>query len=108
MDELDKIIITDDVKAQLRLEQNRLIKIIEAFVKLDNNKDWQTVKELVFDTSLQAIERQIFVESLTPTIKTDKLYNLQGQWAWAKQYSDVNRFVDNLKKQLEEIKRKLK
>ncbi len=107
-EQLDKLVLSDEVKAQLRVEQTKLIRLIEAFMALEKNKDWLTLKELVFDKSLEAIERQIFTESLTPTLRTEKIYNLQGQWAWAKQYSDVNKFVEVLKKQLEEIKRKLK
>jgi uncharacterized Zn finger protein len=97
----------EETKIRLREEQTRLIKIVEALTKLDKSKEWSTLKELVFNKSLEAIERQIKVESLGETINTDKLYNLQGQWAWAKQFCDTDRFAETLKKQLEEIKKRL-
>jgi uncharacterized Zn finger protein len=97
----------EDVSVQLREEQTRLLKIVEALAKLDKSKEWSTLKELVFSKSLEAIERQIKVESLSENINTDKLYNLQGQWAWAKQFCDTDRFAETLKKQLEEIKKRL-
>lgn len=107
MDELDKIVLTDENKALLIKEQNRLIKIIEALSKLDKSKEWETLKEEVYAKSLVAIERQMLNESLSPAINTDKLYKLQGEWVWAKQFTDVDRYVDTLKRQLEQIKKKL-
>jgi len=107
MDELDKIVLTDENKALLREEQTRLIKIIEALSKLDKSKEWESLKEEVYAKSLLAIERQMLNECMSPTIKTDKLYKLQGEWAWAKQFADVDRYVDSLKRQLEQIKKKL-
>lgn len=100
--------ISDEAKALLREEQARLVKLIEALVKLDKSEEWNTLKELVYDKSLLAIERQLLQEALSKDIKTEKLYHLQGQWAWAKQFCDVNRFVVTLKQQLEEIKKRIK
>jgi hypothetical protein len=107
-EQLNKLVLTDEVKVQLRNEQTRLIKIIEAFMGLDKNKDWQILQELVFNLSVANIERQIYNVSLSREIDDKELYRLQGQLAWAKQYNDTGRFVEALKKQLEEIKRKLK
>lgn len=108
MDDLDKIIITDEVKVKLREEQTRLVTILEAYAKLEGSKEWDSLKELVFKKSLEAIERQMMNEAVAIEIKPEKLYRLQGEWAWAKQYSDVGRFTDNVKRQLEEIKKRLK
>lgn len=96
-----------EAKIKLREEQTRLIKIIESLEKLDKSKEWSSLKELVFDKSLESIERQMKFEALSPEINTDKLYNLQGQWAWAKQFCDIDRFTETLKIQLQEIKKKL-
>jgi hypothetical protein len=108
MDELDTIVLTDEIKVQLRAEQVRLVKIIEALIKLDGSKEWQVLKEEVFDKSKQAIERQLLNECLSTEVKEPKIYRLQGEYAWAKQFCETDRFVETLKKQLEEIKRKLK
>lgn len=97
----------EETKAKYREEQTRLITLIEAFVALEKNKDWKVLKELVFDKSLQAIERQMLNESLALDVNVNKIYKLQGEWAWAKQYSDTNRFITLLKGQLSEIKKKL-
>jgi hypothetical protein len=107
MDELDKIVITDEVKVLLREEQTRLLKIIDALSKLDKSKEWDTFKETVFAKSLTAIERQMLNECVAKDVDINKIYRLQGEWAWAKQFTETDRFVENLKKQLEEIKKKL-
>lgn len=100
--------LTEEVKVKLREEEARLSKLIEALAALDSSKEWHVLKELVFDKSLEAIERQLLNEATKPTIDTGNLYRLQGEWAWAKQYADVNRLTSTLKKQLEAIKNKLK
>jgi hypothetical protein len=107
MDELDKIVMTEEGKVLLREEQTRLIKIIEALSKLDKLKEWETLKELVFSKSLANIERQMLNESVAKEVDVDKIYRLQGEWAWAKQFTETDRFVETLKRQLEEIKKKL-
>lgn len=97
-----------DIQVRWREEQTRLLRLVEALVVLDKTKEWTTLKELVFDKSVKAIERQMLNECLAPEVNTDKIYRLQGEYAWAKQYSDIDKFVEMLKKQLEEIKTKLK
>lgn len=99
--------MNEQEKILYREEQTRLIKLLDALAKLDKNKDWETLKEMVFAKSLQAVERQMLTECLSPEISIEKLYKLQGEWVWAKQYTDVDRFIETLKKQLEEIKNKL-
>jgi hypothetical protein len=96
------------MEQQLREEEGRLIKILESIDGLEENKDWKTLKELVFDKSLESIERQIKVESLSLEINIPKLYKLQGEWAWCKQFCDTKQFVEQLKTNLEGIKKKLR
>ena len=107
MDELDKIVMTDENKALLIKEQTRLIKVIEALSKLDKSKEWEALKEEVYSKSLLAIERQMLNECLSKEVDVNKIYKLQGEWAWSKQFADVDRYVDILKKQLEGIKKKI-
>lgn len=97
----------EEIEIKLREEQNKLVSIVEAFSKLEGTKEWDTLKELVFSKSLVAIERQLLNEALAPEINVSKLYKLQGEWVWAKQYNDTKRFTDTLKKQLEDIKKRL-
>lgn len=98
---------SEDSKALLRERQTDLIQIIEAFASLEKNEAWTVIKNLVYDKSLASIERQILIQSLTQEVSIEKIYKLQGEWAWAKQFSNPIQFVDLLKKQLTEIKKKL-
>lgn len=84
-----------------------LIKIVEAFASLEKSKEWEVLKELVFDKELERIENRIKSESLASEIDTIKLYRLQGRREFAKQFCDVKRYVDFLVKQLEELKKHL-
>lgn len=104
---MDEFETTEEQKVLLREKQTELIQIIESFEKLEKSKEWETVKELVFEKSLLSIERQIMNEALAKEINISKLYKLQGEWVWAKQYNDVNRFTESLKKQLADIKKRL-
>ncbi len=100
--------MTPESRDYLSKRQAEIVKLLEALVKLDKSKEWGTLKELIFDKAVNNIERQILSESLMPTISVEKLYKLQGEWAWAKQHADTDRFVSSLKKQLEDIKLRLK
>ncbi len=75
--------------------------------KLNESKEWHVLKELVFDKSIEAIERQLLSESTKQEIEIKNLYRLQGELAWCKQYSDTGRFVETLKAQLQGIKNRL-
>lgn len=99
--------LTEESKKILREKQIELIKLIEALAKLDKSEEWNTLRELTFDRSLDLIKRQLLQEALKPDLDLSKLYNLQGQWAWANQYSDIDRTISTLKNQLAEIKKKL-
>ena len=100
--------IPEEAKVLLRQEQDRLIQIIEAFEGLEKREEWQTLKDLVFSKSANAIQRQILSESLNTKINTDRLYKLQGEFAWVTQYNETGRFVETARKQLADIKRRLK
>ena len=100
--------LTEERKVQLRERQTELIEIIKALDGLERNSDWQTLKTLVFEKTLSTIELQLKNESLAQTIDTSKIYRLQGEWAWARQYTNVVEFAENLKKQLASIKQMLK
>ncbi len=96
-----------DIQTALREEQTRLINILEAFEVISKSKEWEVLRTEVFDKSLKSIERQQRVECLNQVINQNRLYELKGEWSWAKQFTDVNRFTENLKKTLEEIKKRI-
>lgn len=96
-----------DEKIQLQEIYDRLVRLIEALARLETNDDWKILKELVFDKSLSSIERQLMNETLNKEVNLNQIYKLQGEWAWAKQFTDVNRLIETYRKQLEDIKSKI-
>lgn len=104
---MEDVELTEEIKVKLREEQTRLISIIESFEGLEKSKEWATLKELVFDKSLASIERQLLLAAQEPELSNAKIYKLQGELAWAKKFNDVNRFIETLKKQLADIKKKI-
>ena len=97
--------LTTEQKALLQERQSELVKIVEAFASLEKSKEWETLKELVFDKELQGIENRMKSESNKPVIDTTVLYRLQGRKEFARQFCDVKRYVNFLVQQLEEIKK---
>ncbi len=100
--------LNTEAKSLLKEEQIKLAKVIESFERLNESKEWEILKELVFDKSLASIKKQLLNATLAPEINTNKLYRLQGEWAWAKKFNDINGYVDSLKKELLEINKRLK
>lgn len=104
---MEEEVLDEKSKTLLREEQNRLISIIESVATLEKSEEWATLKELVFNRSLQSIERQIMSATLSEDIDLNKLYKLQGERSWAKKFTDTDRFIETLKKQLQDIKNRL-
>lgn len=100
--------LTEETKAKLRERQGELTRLLEAISNLSSSREWNVIKELVFDESAASIERQMLSECLAQKIDTDKLYKLQGKLEIAKRHSDTDRLADTLKNQLQDIKNKLK
>lgn len=93
---------------QLVLRQQELQAIIKAFDALEKSREWQIVKEKVYRPSLQSIERQMLLASREKEIDLNKIYHLQGELAWASKYTDTDKYIEYLKKELENINSKLK
>lgn len=85
------------------MREQDLIKILEAYSRLRQTQDWNTIQELYVKPQLKGVETQIFVESLSSEIDPKKLYRLQGQREMAI-LNDVDRVVERLTMELKTIK----
>ena len=108
MDDFGKIELTEDIKEKLRVKQTEIEKVLEALEKLDKTKEWKALQEYLFKPSMEAIERQMRNECTAPVIDKNKLYRLQGEWVWARQYMNIPNFVSTLKQELTALRNKLK
>lgn len=96
-----------DITPNLRAEEEKLVKIIEAIESVANSPEWQILKELVFDGVVESLERQKSVETSRQPINVDKVHSLNGQLAWAKRYSNFTTLSEAYRLRLREVKEKL-
>lgn len=85
------------------MREEDIIKIIEALERIRSNPDWQVLQELLYKPSVELIEKQLLVESLSHKMDSSKLYRLQGEWERA-MTTDVDKVVERLKAELKSIK----
>lgn len=85
------------------MREQDLTKILEAFSRLRQTEDWNTIQELYVKPQLKNVETQMFVESLSNEIDSRKLYRLQGQREMLI-LNDVDRVVERLTMELKTIK----
>lgn len=83
--------------------EQELTKILEAFSRLRQNQDWNTVQELYFKPQDRLIETQLLSESLAQKVDDFKLYRLQGEWQRVK-LNDADRVIERLTAELKIIK----
>ena len=83
--------------------EQELTKILEAFSRLRQTQDWNTVQELYFKPQEKSIELQMLSESSYPKIDDSKLYKLQGEWQRVK-LNDADRVIERLTAELKGIK----
>lgn len=96
-----------DGTAHLQTQQGEWTRIVEAINRVEASSDWQTLKRLLLDGVLAALEKQLISEAERDDVDLPKLYRLQGQVAWAKKYADLRKVSDIFKKQIENIKNQI-
>lgn len=87
----------------MEAREQELTKILEAFSRLRQNQDWNTVQELHFKPQLASIESQLLGESLSSKVDDSKLYKLQGEWQRVK-LNDADSVIERLTAELKSIK----
>lgn len=96
-----------DTAPILRQRQTELLKIVEAIGEVAKTDQWKVLKELIFDGVVEALEKRMKVESTKAELNSPEIYRLNGQLAWAKRYSDLNKLVEAYKIELNNITKKL-
>ena len=85
------------------MREQDLIEVLEAFSRIRQTQDWNTIQELHVKPQLKNVETQLFVESLSNEIDSKKLYRLQGQREMAI-LNDVDRVTERLTAELKMLK----
>lgn len=83
--------------------EQELTKILEAFSRLRQTQDWNTIQELYFKPQVLSIEQQVLNGGLSQEINIPELYRLQGEWRRVR-LNDMDRVIERLTAELKGIK----
>lgn len=90
-----------------RQKETELIQIIEAIEKITDSREWNILKEKIFDGVVQNITRQRDIEVEKKPLNGPVIHSLNGQLVWAKKYSDFGSLANIYRLELQNIRNKL-
>lgn len=91
-------------ETNLRAEEARLLKIIEAIQGIQQTKEWSTLKIEVFDNLANVLEKDIRTEAKKDDPDPKKLNRISGELKWAEKYSDLQKLENVYKVELQRIR----
>lgn len=101
-----KLEIKEDSRLSFLLEkQGELAQLVEAINRVEANDDWRKLKELFLNGVVEKLERQLKDEASRQEVSLPKLYRLQGQIEWARKYSDLKKFSNEKRLEIENLKK---
>ena len=89
----------------LQEKQGELAKLIEAINRVEANEDWRKLKDLLLNGVVDKLERQLKDEASRQEVNLPKIYRLQGQIEWARKYSDLKKFSNEKRLEIENLKK---
>lgn len=89
----------------LREKESVLVRIIEALVKIEESAEWSTLKSLIFDNTVENLEKRLKNESEQLELKPSLIHQLQGQLIWARKYADLHKLADGHRLELANIRK---
>ena len=106
---IDRVSLKLDEKVDntehLRERESVLVRIIEAIKRVKESEDWNTLKTLLFDGSLDKLEKRLQIESEKPKLDDSEMYRLQGQISWARKYVDLDKLADAYRVELSNLRK---
>ncbi len=96
-----------DTSIVLRKKQAELLKIIEVLNAVLRVPEWKILKEMVFDSRVEKLEKELKSESLKDELQIPEIYRLQGKLEWARRYSDFYKLAETYKTELDNLTKKL-
>ena len=94
-----------DITPRLNAEENRLLKIVEALQRVQSSKEWGILKTEVFANLENVLERELKVESEKIDPSPNKLNRIMGKLEWARRYSDLQKFENEKRIELQNIRK---
>ncbi len=89
---------------RLRSEESRLTRILEAIQEVEGTKAWSTLKIEVFDNLVNVLEKDLKTEAEKPDPNPNRLNRITGEIKWARRYSDLSRFGNEKRVELQNIR----
>lgn len=96
-----------DVTPRLSAEEARLVRIIDAIQKIQDSKEWSSLKTEVFDNLVNVLEKELKTEAEKSDPSTNKLNRIMGRLEWARRYSDLHKFENEKRVELQNIRQQL-
>lgn len=93
-----------DNSPKLRTEESRLVRIVEALQEVQSSKAWSTLKTEVFDNLVNVLEKDLKTEAEKPDPNTNKLNRIAGEMKWTRRYSDLSKFENEKRVELQNIR----
>lgn len=97
----------DDFLPRLRVEESRLIRILEAIEQVHTSEAWATLRELLFENLDTTLSKELIEEARKATPDTERLNRLAGQLEWAERYADLAKLAQQYQMQLQSVKKQL-
>lgn len=91
----------------LRERESVLIQIIEALQNVSITEEWSTLKSLIFDGTVESLERQLRSESEKSELNPSRIHQLQGELRWARKYADLSKLAESYRIELSNIKKRI-
>ena len=89
----------------LREREAILVRIIEAIVKIEQSEEWSTLKSLIFDGTVENLEKRLKFEAEQLDLKPALLNQLQGQLIWARKYANLSKLAEGHRLELVNIRK---
>lgn len=91
----------------LKEREQKLVRTIEALEEVQKVKSWSSLKKELFDELPASLEKQISAEAkkLNPDIL--KLNRLSGELKWAERFSNLKKFEDTFRVELQNVRKNL-
>ncbi len=96
----------EEVSQRYKVEEARLVRIIEAVQNLKKSKEWSTLKTEVFVNLVTILEKDIKNEARKEDCSPTKLNRLSGELKWAEKFADLDKFETSYRLQLQNVRQK--
>jgi len=87
--------------------EQKLVNLIESLREVQQTKGWSSLKNELFDTLPNDLNKQISAEAKKLIPDTYRLNRLTGELKWAERFSDLKKLEDEFRVELQNVRQKL-